>query len=228
MLDGRIVSAIRPPLATIARGAIRLEPMTREHLPALFRAIGHPEVFAGGYGGGPAGFRATEAAFVEWARTGFDWHAGHVYAVIASGGPLDGVVVGTSTMSDFDLPNESTHIGWTAYDPRVWGGIVNPLVKLLLLGTAFDHGFGRVRIQADARNSRSRAAIERLGATFEGIARRDKRRADGSWRDTAIFSVIVDDWPRVRAALDARIASFGDEPVHYRERPAPPVRGSAG
>jgi RimJ/RimL family protein N-acetyltransferase len=97
---------------------------------------------------------------------------------------------------------------------------VNPEAKLLLLGLAFDLGFGRVKIQADAVNARSRAAIAKLGAQFEGISRRDRLRADGSFRDTAIYSVIVDEWPAVRAGLEARLAAYGDEPV----RLGPPSR----
>lgn len=222
--DGRLhqVTATRPELVPLVGRFIRLDPMTREHLPALFAAIGHPIVFAGGYGGGPAGYRDTEAGFIEWAETYYDWDAGNVYAVIVTGGPHDGELVGTTTMSDFDLPLEATHIGWTAYDPRVWGTAVNAEAKYLLLGLAFEHGFGRIKIQADAVNERSRAAIFRLGATFEGIARRDRPRADGTWRDSAIFSIIVDDWPRVRGLLEERLAAHAGHPVLYR---TPPVGG---
>lgn len=195
--------AIRPPLTTLVGRVIRLEPMTREHLPALYRAIGHPDVFASGYGGGPAAYRDTEAGFVEWGETYYVWDAGRPF-VIWRGDE----VVGTTTLTDFDLPTESTHIGWTAYAPKVWGTAVNPEAKLLLLAHAFDHGFGRVKIQADARNERSRAAIAKLGATFEGIHRRDMLRADGTWRDSAVFSIIVDDWPRVRAGLESRVSAF--------------------
>jgi len=82
-----------------------------------------------------------------------------------------------------------------------------------MLGVAFENGFGRVKLQADAMNDRSRAAIAKLGATFEGVVRRDRPRADGTWRDTAVFSVIVDEWPRIRAGLEQRIAQWGDRPV---------------
>ena len=76
---------------------------------------------------------------------------------------------------------------------------------MLLLGFAFDSGYNRVRIQADAINERSRAAILRLGATFEGIQRKHQLRADGSWRDTAVYSVIDSDWPAVKAGLLERL-----------------------
>jgi RimJ/RimL family protein N-acetyltransferase len=143
------------------------------------------------------------------------------WTVRLRGGPDDGRVVGATKLADFDLPNESAHIGWTAYDPGVWGTAVNPEAKLLLLDLAFRSGFGRVKIQADANNARSRAAIEKLGAQLDGIMRRHKPRADGSWRDSAVYSVIIDEWPEVRARLTARLAALGDQPVVVRERGEP-------
>lgn len=196
--------ALRPAPRVLEGRVIRLEPITRDDLPELFAAIGTPEVFAGGWGGGPAGYRSTEAEFVEFGTTYFAWNTGNVYGVRL----LDGTLIGTSTLADFDEPNETTHIGWTAYAPRTWGTAVNPEAKLLMLGEAFDHGFSRVKLQADALNSRSRAAIAKLGAQFEGVLRRTNPRADGTWRDTAVFSVLADEWPAVRAGLEARIAAL--------------------
>ncbi|WP_354569246.1 GNAT family protein [Glaciihabitans sp. UYNi722] len=213
------MTATRPVPAPIGGDFVRLEPLAKEHLPALFLAIGHPITFAGGFGRGPAGYRDTEAGFVEWAEGYFTWETGNPYAVILVGGPHDGAVVGVSTLGDFDPENESTHIGWTAFDPRVWGTAVNAETKLLMLGLAFDSGFGRVKIQADAMNSRSRAAIAGIGATFEGILRRDRPRADGTWRDTVVFSVVVDEWPAVKTGLEKRLVRYAGRPVLFRDRP---------
>lgn len=201
------MSASRPERRIEAGRFIRLEPLTEAHLPALWRALGRAEVFAGGFGGGPAGLPADEGAFGEWMLRRFPHREGNCYAVRLAAGPDAGSIVGTSSLAEFALEREHAHLGWTGYDPRVWGTAVNPETKLLLLGLAFDHGFGRVRLQADAVNARSRAAIERLGATFEGITRRDVRRADGSWRDTAVYSILVDEWPEVRSRLVARLES---------------------
>ncbi|MBC7518208.1 MAG: GNAT family N-acetyltransferase [Microbacteriaceae bacterium] len=213
------MTATRPPHQTLTGEFVRLEPLTREHLPALYAAIGHPQVFAGGYGGGPVGLRPTLADFTVWAGQYFDWVAGNPYVIVLLGGEHQGKLVGTSTLSDFELANEVAHLGWTAYDPRVWGTAVNVETKLLLFGLAFENGFGRVRLQADCRNERSRAAISGLGATFEGMQRRDKVRADGSFRDTAVFSVIIDDWPNVSALLRARLDAFAGQPVTFRPSP---------
>lgn len=199
--------ARRPdPAAPLVGAHVRLEALTHSDLPALYEAVGrHPQVFAGGWGGGPAGFSETREGFEAFARDYFSWNTSNVYAVRAP----DGELMGTSTLGDFDLAAEHAHIGWTAYSPSVWGTAVNPESKLLLLGAAFEHGFGRVKIQADVLNERSRSAILRLGATFEGVVRRDRPRADGSWRDTAVYSILVDEWPAVRAGLEQRVASFG-------------------
>jgi len=119
-----------------------------------------------------------------------------------------GTIVGSSSLGDVDTVREHVHLGWTMYGSRWWGTQVNPECKLLLLEHAFDTcGFGRVKIQTDVINARSRAAILKLGAVFEGVTRRDVRRPDGTWRDSAVHSILVDEWPTVRAALLARLAS---------------------
>lgn len=202
---------IPAPAALVGR-FIRLDPMTTADYPDLFTAIASPDVFAGGYGGGPAGLPLDLDAFTAFADGYYNRGTNQSFTIRLLGGAGDGLVVGTSTLGDFDEDSEHAHIGWTAYTPQVWGTAVNPEAKLLLLGLAFDSGYGRVRIQADERNERSRAAIAGIGATFEGLIRRDKRRADGSWRTTAQFSVIVEEWPDVKAGLEDRLSRF-DGPV---------------
>lgn len=210
------MAATRPEPRVIEGRFIRLVPLTPDDLPELYRAIGLPEVFAGGYGGGPAGLVGSAEEFAEWGRTYYKWETGNVYGIRLVGGPTDGALVGTSTLGDFELEKEATHIGWTAYHPSVWATAVNPEAKLLMLGEAFDHGFGRVRFQADALNDRSRAAIAKLGATFEGVLRRERVRADGTFSGTAIYSVLVDEWPAVRDGLLSRLEGYGAEPVVAR------------
>lgn len=206
--------AIRPVTAPLIGRAVSLTPVTGDDVPGLERAIRRPEVFAGGFGGGPSGLPADAEAFAAFARASYTPEIDALpFAVRLHGGSDDGTIVGATKLGDLDLPNESAHLGWTAYDPRVWGTVVNVETKLLVLGLAFDHGFGRVKLQADAVNARSRAAIGKLGAQFEGVLRRHKRRPDGSMRDTAVYSILADEWPAVRSGLEARLASWGDRPV---------------
>ena len=98
-------------------------------------------------------------------------------------------------------------IGHTWLDPAAQRSPVNTEAKLLLLAHAFDTwGVRAVRLQTDARNARSRAAIERIGCTLDGVLRADRPAADGSVRDSAVFSMLADEWPAARAALVARLA----------------------
>ena len=194
--------AIRPEPTILTGRHITLEPLTPELLPELYEVIGLPEVFAGGYGGGPAGLVGSAEEFVDFGLKYYQFDGGRPMAVRLT----DGTLVGTSTLGDFDEPREHAHIGWTAFSPSVWGGPVNPEAKLLMLGHAFDHGYGRVKLQADSLNDRSRAAILKLGAKYEGIVRRDRLRADGTWRNTAVYSILLDEWPAVREGLEKRLA----------------------
>jgi RimJ/RimL family protein N-acetyltransferase len=198
------MTARRPSPDPLSGSLVTVAPLEQSDLPELHAAIGRPEVFAGGWGGGPAGFRADYGEWVEFVRGYLRWGSELVYGVRRAS---SGALVGTTTLEVLDLRNESAHIGWTAYAPEVWGAGVNAETKLLVLGHAFAHGFGRVQLQADVRNERSRAAILRLGATFEGVQRRMQQRADGSWRDTAVYSVLADEWPSVRAGLEQRLAA---------------------
>jgi RimJ/RimL family protein N-acetyltransferase len=185
---------------------VSVEPLTEQHLAALWPAIGVPEVFAGGYGGGPAGLPFDETSFVKWMRGSYLGYPDRFpYAVRLNDGSTEGRLVGVSTIGDLDEANASLQLGWTAYDPQVWGSMVNPETKLLLMSFAFGSGYVRVQIQADAINDRSRAAILKLGATFEGIQRKHRLRADGSWRDTAVYSILDTEWPAVETGLRARL-----------------------
>jgi N-acetyltransferase len=123
------------------------------------------------------------------------------------GGFPAGAVVGTSSYLDVSVDDARLEVGSTAYAPAAWGSVVNAEAKLLLLGHAFDDlGAGRVQLKTDVRNHRSQRAIAGLGATYEGTLRRYQRRSDGTVRDTAMFSVVAEQWPAVRDTLRRRVA----------------------
>lgn len=117
-----------------------------------------------------------------------------------------GTFVGSSSLGEVNLEREQLHLGWTIYAPAFWGSGTNAEAKWLLLREVFEGcGMGRVKIQTDILNTRSQAAIARLGATREGVLRRDQPREDGTWRDTVVFSILADEWPRVEQGLLARL-----------------------
>jgi RimJ/RimL family protein N-acetyltransferase len=124
-------------------------------------------------------------------------------------GMAPGEVVGTSSFLEVVVGDARLEIGSTAYRPDLWATAVNPETKLLLLGYGFESlGAGRVQLKADVRNTRSQRAIARLGAIYEGTLGRYQRRADGTVRDTVLFSVLAEDWPRVKDGLLTRLADW--------------------
>lgn len=194
---------------TLAGRWVRLDPIGEADFGELGALLGDPRLYEHGYVMHRRPVAPDDAT--ELARTTFGGNAGKVrYAVRLAAdsglGPA-GTLVGTSGLSEIDRRNESTHIGGTLYGARWWGTQVNPEVKMLLLAHCFDDcGFGRVKIQTDRLNTRSQAAIARLGAVREGVLRRHMKREDGSFRDTVVYSVLRDEWPEVRTRLRARIA----------------------
>lgn len=117
-----------------------------------------------------------------------------------------GQIVGTTSLYEIKPDYRRCEIGSTFYRPEARGGVINPACKRLLLGHAFDAGAVRVEIITDAINPASQAAIRKLGARDEGILRKHKITWRGRIRDTAQFAILDDDWPQVRATLDARMA----------------------
>ena len=119
-----------------------------------------------------------------------------------------------------DLPPSVAEIGSTWYAAACQRTGINTACKLLLLGHAFDvWGTIRVTLKTDARNDASRRAIERLGALPEGVRRAHAPGLDGTIRDTAYYSIIAAEWPRVRDRLTAAQASGARRPAERLARP---------
>ena len=118
---------------------------------------------------------------------------------------VGGRPVGSTRYLNVDAQHRRTEIGWTWLERAQWGTGANIETKYLLLRNAFE-GWGAMRVEfkTDARNLRVRGALLGVGASFEGISRKHMRLPD-SIRDSAWYAVIDDDWPRVRAMLEAKI-----------------------
>jgi RimJ/RimL family protein N-acetyltransferase len=102
---------------------------------------------------------------------------------------------------------DALEIGATWLSPAAQRTAINTHAKLLMLTQAFEvWEVRRVTLKTDSRNARSRGAIERLGARFDGILRAHMPAFDGAVRDTAFYSILADEWPRVRAGLLERAA----------------------
>jgi N-acetyltransferase len=97
-------------------------------------------------------------------------------------------------------------IGFTWLAGSAQRSPVNTEAKLLMMGHAFEEWkVHRVALQTDERNTRSRAAIERIGGQLDGIMRADRPGSDDTVRTSARFSIIASEWPQVKARLTARL-----------------------
>jgi RimJ/RimL family protein N-acetyltransferase len=190
------------PFTPLQDGDVRLEPLAEIHREALRAACAaDPDLWASLYSYSMVG----EAFDESWERLMRDAASGtwQPYAVL-----WREEVVGISCYIAIDHGHESLEIGGTYYRPEARAGGVNPAAKRLLLARAFDGGADRVQFRVDATNARSRAAVTKLGATLEGVLRHDKIVWTGRRRDTAVFSILADEWRAVSAGLDARLAGL--------------------
>ncbi len=100
-----------------------------------------------------------------------------------------------SSFLGIDEPRQTLEIGGTYYRPHLRGSGFNRRVKDMMLKRAFDCGIRRVEFRVDVRNARSQAAMKKLGAVREGVLRADRITWNGHVRDTALFSILKDEWP---------------------------------
>ncbi|MGA7204211.1 MAG: GNAT family protein [Specibacter sp.] len=123
----------------------------------------------------------------------------------ATGAP--GKIVGMTTYMNIDAELPRVEIGSTWNAASIQGTGTNPDSKRLLLAHAFDAlGCVAVEFRTHWMNMQSREAIARLGAKQDGVIRSHSRMADGSLRDTVVFSIIASEWSQVRSGLDFRLA----------------------
>jgi len=183
---------------------VRLEPLSAAHAPALWRQA-DPEIFTW----------LLEwprddsfAAFEEWMRTRvIEAPASLSFAIVLR---ETGEPVGVTGYLEIRPQHLGLEIGRTWIARGHQGGRVNPESKYLLLRHAFESlGAARVQLKTDANNLRSQRAIEKLGATREGVLRQYQMRSSGTLRDTVMYSVVRAEWPQVKAGLEARLGLDG-------------------
>jgi RimJ/RimL family protein N-acetyltransferase len=118
---------------------------------------------------------------------------------------VGGSMAGTSSLFDIDPQHRTLEIGYTWFRPEYRGTAINPEAKLLMLSEAFEAGALRVQFSVNAVNARSQAAVLKLGAKKEGVIRNHRITWNGSKRDTALFSIIAEEWDEVREKLRSRL-----------------------
>lgn len=193
---------------TLEGSHVRLIPMTLDHVDALFAAAGFPEIWEHTTTQ-PMETAADIRTYIETALA--EQARGQTIPLVTTD-RTTGEVLGSTRFADIDPVDRRLAIGWTWLRPDRQRTGVNGEAKALMLQQAFDvWGALRVEIRTDIRNTRSRAAIERIGGTYEGTLRQHMI-VDGRVRNTAYYSVIDLDWrnPDHRAYTNAR--SYGITP----------------
>jgi N-acetyltransferase len=193
---------------------VRLEPLALHLADALAAASANsPEL----YRWSPV--PQTEAAAVDYIKTALAWREEGTAMPFATVRAGDGAVIGSTRF--FDMTRwawsdgharagrsapDVCEIGYTWFNRDAVRTAANTEAKLLMLAHAFEiWGVLRVCFHTDVRNERSRAALVRIGAKFEGVLRAHRIAADFTARDSARFSIIAAEWPEVKARLAARL-----------------------
>ncbi|HET7676728.1 MAG TPA: GNAT family N-acetyltransferase [Candidatus Limnocylindrales bacterium] len=196
----------RPPLqatpVTLEGDAVRLEPLSREHLDGLAQVALDPELWRWTIVEMRA--RADLEAWLEDALRGHLSGRELPFAIIERAG---GQAVGSTRYLNIEPAHLRLEIGWT-WLARPWQRTAaNTEAKLLLLEHAFERlGAMRVEFKTDSLNEPSRRALLGIGAVEEGVFRNHMRTPSGRLRHSAYYSIIEDDWPAVRERLRARLA----------------------
>ena len=188
------------PAPTLAGRRVRLEPLAPGHADGLWAASRDPRTWTWLSIDQPS-TRPELDAFVAAALAAAAAGTEIPFATVA-----DGRVVGSTRVLALRPEHGSVEVGWTWLDPSVWATGVNVEAKLLMLRHAFDvWGCRRVELKTDARNDRSRGAMEAMGARFEGVHRKHMLVRAGENRDSAWYSIVDDEWPDVGRGLRARL-----------------------
>jgi RimJ/RimL family protein N-acetyltransferase len=201
------------PVSLIGRVA-RLDPLTQDDAAGLFAAA-DPEIFTY-IGARPAEW--TLPAFRAYLQRLLDTPDMRAFVIrrAESGAP-----VGVTTYMDIRPAHRGLEIGSTWVARTAQGAGINPEAKYLLLRHAFETlGAVRVQLKTDGRNLHSQRAIAKLGAQREGVLRRHMILPDGYIRDTVMYSIIAEEWPTVKAGLEARLGYVPGPTPDVAERPS--------
>ena len=184
---------------TLVSGGIRLEPLSPAHADGLRAAACDGALWQ---------LRVTSVPEPEnveaYIATALGTPDRCAFAVIDT---ASGAVIGSTSYHDILAPVDRVEIGYTWYAQSRQRSHVNTTCKRLLLAHAFETlGCAVVGFRTDNFNHASQRAIERLGATRDGVLRHHWLRRDGTVRDTVFYSIMRGDWPEIRAQLDYLLA----------------------
>ena len=197
----RVSTPLVVPPVTLEGRAVRLEPLELSHGPDL-AMVAEPALFEhfNTVLRTPGDVDTYIREALEAAERGVE----RPFVILEKS---TGAPVGSTRYLDIQRKHRTLEIGSTWLARRVWRSRVNTECKYLLLRHAFEElKVMRVQLKTDRRNARSRAAIERIGARFEGILRHHMLVRGDVVRDSAYYSLIDSEWPEVKARLEQKLA----------------------
>lgn len=186
-----------PPQLVLESDRVQLRNLSPEDEPALWQLAQDPELFT--WFNRHLHHREELQAWIGEAMTQQLQQVRFPFVVIDK---RDGRVAGSTSLGNISFPDRRIEIGWTWYGAAYRGTGINLHCKFLLLQYAFDTlQFERVEIKTDALNTRSRAAIRKLGMTEEGILRSHMAMPGGRRRDSVYYSFLQSEWPEAKTRL---------------------------
>lgn len=182
---------------------VRLEPLSDSHVKGL-AAIGLSETI---WQHMPYGPMRDEADLRRWVRDLLDRASRGTDAPFAVVHLASGRIAGATRYMDIRPSDYGLEIGGTWYGTEFQRTAVNTECKYLLLRNAFEEmKCIRVQFKTDSRNVRSQGAIERIGATREGLLRNHMILPDGTIRHSVYYSILASEWPSVKLLLEGKLA----------------------
>jgi RimJ/RimL family protein N-acetyltransferase len=189
---------------TLTGSLVRLEPLAEAHIPDLTAAGQDDQIWRFM----PYGLVRTAERMTAFVREVLERQARGTDLPFAVVERASSRAVGCTRYLDIQRPHRGLEVGGTWYATSHQRTGVNTECKYLLLRHAFeDLGCLRVQLKTDLRNDRSQKAIERIGAVREGVLRKNVIMPDGYLRSTVVYSIVDEEWPRVKALLEGLMGS---------------------
>ena len=186
------------PHPTILEGhLVRLLPLEEKHFDALHSAASDKRIWE--FYTGDWSVRETFDRVYNGTLKNREKGTEYPFVVVLKS---NGKIIGSSRLMDIGKYDKRLEIGGTWYMPEYWATAVNPDCKLALLTYSFETlKAKRVQLKTQHDNMRSRKAIEKIGGIYEGIIRKHMLKDDGTYRSSAYFSILDDEWPEVKTRL---------------------------
>jgi len=187
---------------TLSTDKVTLRPLTMEHLADFYKTGSFPDIWTWSLPDKCTSIEATKN-WLQYSKQMAEQDLHVPFAIIDND---SGKFVGSTRYCSINSEDRSLEIGFTFITPQFQRSHINTHAKYCLLAHAFDElGAIRVEFKTHEKNEKSRNAIARLGAKFEGVLRNQRILPDGTYRNTAIFSVIENEWQAVKQNLEEKM-----------------------